>query len=227
MPLALSSNSPTSRDDGDALRRIALVVEEDAGELAVAAPLADAHGDAALDRDEAAGLHQIGHHVGAHLGQPIAQHAQALGREIGADHRHQDRHHDRHRQEGAEQDPRRHAGRVHHDDFAVGGHFVEHVGDRDQQRDRRDHQDEQRNDQAGDADEDQDGLTLAGHQVDVVQRLRDPDHRGQADQYDDKRTKRRAEDISADRPHPTRRPPIAGMHRPPPGRRPGRKAQPA
>ena len=32
-----------------------------------------------------------------------------------------------------------------------------------------------RNDQAGDADEDQDGLALVGHQVDVAQRLRDPD----------------------------------------------------
>ena len=62
--------------------------------------------------------------------------------------------------------------------------LVEHVRGRDHQRDRRDHQDEQRNDQPGDADEDQDGLALAGHQVDVAQRLGDPDHRGQADQHD-------------------------------------------
>ena len=38
-----------------------------------------------------------------------------------------------------------------------------------------------RDDQAGDAEEHQDGLTLIGHQVDVAQRLRDPDQRGQAD----------------------------------------------
>jgi len=46
--------------------------------------------------------------------------------------------------------------------------FVEHMRDRDQQRDRRDHQHQKRNDQAGNADEDQDGLALAGHQVDVA-----------------------------------------------------------
>ena len=40
--------------------------------------------------------------------------------------------------------------------------LVEHVRDRDQQRDRRDHQHQQRDDQPGDADEHQDGLALAG-----------------------------------------------------------------
>ena len=84
--------------------------------------------------------------------------------------------------------------------------LVEDVRDRDQQRDRRDHQNEQRYDQAGDADEDQDGLALAGHDVDVAQRLRDPDHGGQADQHDQERTQGGAENISADRPHPQHRP---------------------
>ena len=65
--------------------------------------------------------------------------------------------------------------RVHHDDFGIGGKLVEDVGHRDHQRDRRDHHHQLRDDQAGDADEHQDGLALAGHQVDVAQRLGDPD----------------------------------------------------
>ena len=202
------------RQHGDALGRIAPVVEENAEQLAVAAPFADMDGDAVFDRGETARLHDGAHHIGAHLGEPVAQHAQALRREIGADRHHDQRDHDRHRHEGAEQQPRRHAGRVHHDDFGIGRQLVEHMRDRDQQRDRRDHQDQQRNDQAGDADEHQDGLTLVGHQVDVAQRLRDPDHGGQADQHDQERTERRAENISADGPHPRRRPPVPACTKP-------------
>ena len=66
------------------------------------------------------------------------------------------------------------------------------------QRDRRDHQDEVRDDQAGDADEHQDGLALAGHQVDVAQRLRHPDRARQADEHQQKRPKRGAKDVAAD-----------------------------
>ena len=65
---------------------------------------------------------------------------------------------------------------------------------------------QQRNDQAGDADEDQDALALVGHQVDVAQRLRDPHQRGHADENDQERTERGAENIPADGPHPTTRP---------------------
>ena len=73
--------------------------------------------------------------------------------------------------------------------------------DRDHQRDRRDDQDQRRNHQAGDAEEGEDGLTLARHQVDAAQRLRNPDHACQADQDQRKRRQRRAENIPVDRPH--------------------------
>ncbi len=69
-------------------------------------------------------------------------------------------------------------------------------------RDRRDHHHQQRNDQPGDADEHQDGLALAGHDVEVVQRLRDPDHGGQAAQHHHEGVERRAKYVAVDRPHP-------------------------
>ena len=73
-----------------------------------------------------------------------AQHAQALGRDIGADRRKQQRHDDRDRQERLKQSPRPHAGAVHHDDFGIGAELVQDVRNRHHQRDRRDHQDQQR-----------------------------------------------------------------------------------
>ena len=55
--------------------------------------------------------------------------------------------------------------------------------------------------QAGEAQEGQDGLALAGHQVDAAQRLRNPDHAGEAGQDHRERRQRRAENIAVDRPH--------------------------
>jgi hypothetical protein len=62
-------------------------------------------------------------------------------------------------------------------------------------------QNQRRDHQAGDAQKGQDGLALTGHQVDAAQRLRDPDHPGEADQNQRKRRERRAKDILVDRPH--------------------------
>src|SRR6185369_12375208 len=74
---------------------------------------------------------------------------------------------------------------------------------------------QRRNDEAGDPEERDDGLTLARHQVDAAQRLRNPDHARQADQDQRKRRKRRAEDILVDRPHRYRTvPPCALEQRP-------------
>ena len=110
---------------------------------------------------------------------------------------------------GRNRDPRRHAGRVHHDQFGIVAELVEHVGDRDHQRDRRDDQQQQRNDQTGDADEDEDALALIGHQVDVAQRLRDPHQRGHAGANHQERTERGAKDITPDRPHTPYASPLA------------------
>ena len=118
------------------------------------------------------------------------------------------RHHAGGVEERPEQPERREAGGVHHDDFGIGRELVQRVRDRDHQRDRRDDQHQRRNDQAGDAEEGQDGLTLARHQVDAAQRLRNPDHARQADQDQRKRRQRRAENILVDRPHRYRTIPI-------------------
>ena len=129
-------------------------------------------------------------HVGGDLGVPLLDPAHAVGSEIGADEGDHQRHHAGGVEERAEQPERREAGGVHHDDFGIGRELVQRVRDRDHQRDRRDDQDQRRNDQAGDAEEGQDGLTLARHQVDAAQRLGNPDHAGEADQ--DHRKRRQA-----------------------------------
>src|ERR1044072_3006412 len=78
--------------------------------------------------------------------------------------------------------------------------------DRDQQRDWRNHQDQQGYNQAGDPDENKDRLPLTRHDVDVAQRLRYPDHGGQTDQHDEERTERRTQNVFVDGPHPQHRP---------------------
>ena len=111
-------------------------------------------------------------------------------------------------QERAEDAPRRHAGRVHHDDFRIGIEPVERVADRNHQRDRRDDQHQHRDQQAGDADEHQHGLALVGHQVDLAQRVRQPDDRGQADANQQERAERGAENVSVERTHMPAGPPV-------------------
>ena len=188
-------------DDGDAFLGIAAVVDEDAGEHAAGLPLADADRQVLVELGEAAGLQDVGQHVGGDLGVPLLHAAHAVGREIGGDEGDQQRHHAGGVEERAEQPERREAGGIHHDDFGIGRELVQGVRDRDHQRDRRDDQHQRRNHQAGDAEKGQDGLALARHQVDAAQRLRNPDHAGQADQNQRKRRERRAENIPVDRPH--------------------------
>ena len=104
--------------------------------------------------------------------------------------------------ERSQQPPRPHARAVHHDDLGIGGELVQDVGHRDDKSDRRDDHDKLRNDQAGDAEEGQDGLALSRHQVDVAQRLGHPDGARQADEHQQERPERGAKNIPADRPHP-------------------------
>ena len=194
------------REQGHPLLRIALIVDHDAQQITVRPALPQTDGHAIAQGHETSGLQDVRDDVGADFREPIAQHAQALGREIRADNSHQQRHDDCNVQKRTEELRRRNACRVHHDDLGVGAQLVEHVRDRDQQRDRRDHQDQQRNDQTGDADEHQDRLTLGGHDVEVAQCLGDPDHGGEADQHDEKGAEGRAENVSANRSHPRRVP---------------------
>src|SRR5205085_3585001 len=75
------------------------------------------------------------------------------------------------------------------------------VADRNHERDRRDHQHQHRDEQSRDAEEDQDGLPLIRHQVDLTQRVREPDDRRQADQDQQKRAESRAENVAVERTH--------------------------
>ena len=150
---------------------------------------------------EAARLHDVDDEIRLHLGRPVAQLAQAGRREIGAHAEDQQRDHDRGGQERPEDAPRRHAGCVHHDDFGIGVEPVQRVADRHHQGERRDHQHQHGDQQAGDADEHQDRLTLVGHQVDFAQRVRQPDDRRQADQDQQERAESCAENVAVERTH--------------------------
>ena len=76
-------------DDGDALLRVALIVDEDAGEDAAGQTLADADGQVLIELGEAAGLQNVGQHVGGDLGVPLLDNpAHAVGRQKGCDEGH-------------------------------------------------------------------------------------------------------------------------------------------
>ena len=206
-------------DDGGALLCVALVIDEDPQQLPVRPSFPDMQGEPVLYLGETPGLHDIADQVGADLGGPAAQLAKSPRRDEHADRRNQKGDDDRGRQERAEQDPRRHAGRVHHDDLGIIAELVEHMRNRDHQREWGDDLQKQRHDQTGDADEDEDALTLICHQVDVAQGLRDPHQRSNAGANHQKRTQGGAKNIAADRPHPTYASPLASNHRcarPPP-----------
>ncbi len=199
-------NGAVIGDDGDAFLRVAPVVDKNAGEHAARLTFADADGQVLVELGEAAGLQDVGEHIRGDLGIPMLDAAHPVRGEIGGGEGDQKRHHTGGVKERPEQPERRQAGRVHHDNLGVGGELVEGMRNRDHQRDRRDDQHQRRNDQAGDAQKSNDRLTLAGHEIDAAQRLRNPDHPGQADQNHRKRRQRRAENIPVDRPHRDRDP---------------------
>ena len=75
------------------------------------------------------------------------------------------------------------------------------MANRDHERERRDHENQHGDKQPRDADERQDGLTLIRHQVDLTQRMREPDDRRQADQNQQKRAERGTENVAVKRTH--------------------------
>ena len=188
-------------NDGDAFLGVAAIIDKNAGEHAARLTLANADGQVLIERGKAAGLQNVGEHVGGDLGVPLLDAAHAVGRQVGRDEGNHDRHHAGGIEERKEQPERREARRIHHDDLGVGRELVEGMRDRDHQRDRRNDQHQRRDDEAGDAEKGDDGLTLARHQVDAAQRLRNPDHPCQAHQNQRKRRKRRSKNILVDRPH--------------------------
>ena len=155
--------------DGDANRGVAAVVHQQPGQEPVGPAFANVEGETLFDGGEAAGLDDVADEIGAHLGDPAAQQPQTFRRDIGADCRDHEGRENRDHDERRQQVPRPHACAVHHDDLGIGGKLVQDVSRHE--RDRRDHRHQLRDDQAGDSEERQDGLALAGHQVDVAQRL--------------------------------------------------------
>ncbi len=145
---------------------------------------------------EASGLQDIGQDVRGDLGTPTVGAPHALRREIKTDKGHQQRHGESGIEKGQKKPDRRQPRRVHHDDLGIGGQLGQGVRDRDHQCNRRDDQDQHGDGHAGDAEEGQDRLTLARHQVDGAQRLRDPDDARQGHDNDRKRRQRRAQNVA-------------------------------
>ena len=186
-------------EEGRALLRVAAVIDEHAEQHAVRLPLADMEDEAALEAVEAAGLHDVGDEVGAHFVRPAIRVCSPSGpshapiRVMIADTKSAIIRKGRNSAQGDMPAAFITISSESFDSRPIGMH------DRDHQRDRRDHEHQHRNDQAGDAEKDQHGLAAAGHQVDVAQGLGDPDHRSQAEQDDRKGAEGGAEDVAADR----------------------------
>ncbi len=89
--------------------------------------------------------------------------------------RDQPRGHGRQRQKRTRQPARRQSSRAQHHKLAVSVHLVERVENRGKKRDGRDNHHERRDCEPGDAQKQQQCLPLAGHQIDLAQRLGDPD----------------------------------------------------
>ena len=96
---------------------IAAVVDENADQKAVRPPVGNVERKIAAYCGEAARLHDIGEDVGAHLRAPVAQFAQSARRDISGNGGDQERYDQRRSKEWPQQPPRRHAGRIHHDDL--------------------------------------------------------------------------------------------------------------
>src|SRR5262249_18139283 len=88
--------------DGRALLRITLVIDEDPHQLSLAAPLTYGQRKSLLQLDETAGLHDVGDEIGTNFRRPASQLAQSPRRDIDTDCRDEQRHHDAGREEGAE-----------------------------------------------------------------------------------------------------------------------------
>src|SRR5260370_20450445 len=88
--------------DGRALLRITLVVDEDPQQLSIGAPLANVQRKSLLQFDETAGLHDVGDQIGTNFRGPAPQLAQSPRRDVDTDRCDEQRHHDASREERAE-----------------------------------------------------------------------------------------------------------------------------
>ena len=100
-----------------------------------------------------------------------------------------------------QQRPGRHAARRHDDELAVAAEAVEHVNGGDQQGDRCDQRRHARDGKGGHCQEAQRILPLRGHQLELAQRHRDPDHARQGHEDEQERTGSLPKHVSAQDAH--------------------------
>ena len=116
------------------------------------------------------------------------------------------RHQREHQREQDEERPQQARGRnprrAHHHQFAVAIELVQAVEHADEQRHRRDDRHQRRRRQPREAEKDEQRLALVGEQIDLPQRLGDPNDAGQRRQTRQKRVSGGAENVSFDSQHP-------------------------
>ena len=108
----------------------------------------------------------------------------------------QERDNDHQSCEGPQQTARRQARGAHHHKFAIPIEFVESEQNRGKKRDGRDDHDQRRDNKAGCEEKNEEGLALGGQQIEILQRLRHPDHARERAQRAQEGQARHAENIS-------------------------------
>ena len=180
---------------------VARIMDHHPAHRAARKPVAVMERDSAFELDELPLLQDPRHHIRPHLRDDGAERPEALRNREQRDGADDQGHHHREHREGPQDGHRREAGRVHHDEFAVGIEPVQRVENRDEQRERRDDHHEGRHAQHGHFQEKQNRLALAGDEVELAQGLRDPDDPGQREETGEKRHRRNPQDVSLDHAH--------------------------
>ena len=200
------------RDD---LLGVAGVVHQQPEQLAVGGAVADVHGELGFGRGEAPGLDDLRHQVGAHLyGQLVAACAAPTGPATWLTPDTPSAISKRQQRQRLQQRPGRHAARRHDDELAVAVEPVEHVDGGDQQGDRRDQRHHARDGQRGHRQEAQGILALRGHQLELAQGHRDPDHARQGHEDEQERAGSLPKHVSAQDAHRVPPAPLAAPAHP-------------
>ena len=128
---------------------------------------------------ESAGTGEIGDEIGVNERRQGLDCAKTPRQDLDIERRHNRKHQSRQERHRSQQPKGRHARSRHDDEFAVAVELVEGVKDPGKQRHRPDDGHKRGQRQSCHHQEDQNGLAFAGDQVDLPQRLGDPDDAGQ------------------------------------------------
>ena len=184
-----------------ALRLVALVLDEDALERPVRAPLADVEHEIIADRHEGAFLDEARDEIGVDVGDHLARRLQRARHEIERHHAHDDGGEEAERQRRLQQRDRRGAAGIDDDEFRIGVELVQRVDDADQHGDGADDQQQAGENQARDLREGHEALALRGDEIELAQSLAQPHRAGQAAEAEQERCQHAFEDISPDQRH--------------------------